>query len=866
MEEISFKEKRIRSITKLYYSNPEIQETLFEFSKNREISPRYFEGFGKRPDSFQYPGDIFELVKKGATSFHCSEELWKDPLAIKTGMSQEEMNNLRLGWDLLIDIDSKYFDYSKVMAELIIKMLEFHGVKNIGIKFSVSGDTPILVKDNFNNIILKPISEVIDLIKKGKKLRVLSLNKERKLKFSRIYDYLEHNDIIYELKHSQSTLPLKVTGHHSVFVWDKGNIIQKKVSELKKGDFLISYNTEKNPLSIKDLKITHKYDFNKKQMINRINLTPELMRLIGYFLAEGHVTNTINQVGFTFNRNEKEYIEDVKYLLSKITKKNVSTRHPNKNSIQILIHSKQWADFFNEFCGKKKDKHTPPFSWKLTKDLFLEMLKGYIRGDGYKAGEYGIVVKSVSKKLITEFIWLCKLNGISCNLSYEKNRQHKLSQGNWFKESDVYSLRIPKSELKELEFHRKRNKFSSFPGDKIFPTDGLIQVYKHIKPKKFLDHRQEQMTLKKKNANLNRIRKVLDWFYNFKSNELDEKCSKILENYERLFSSDISIVRIKEITKKKKEKVYDVSVEDTESFFGNYYPILLHNSGSKGFHILVPWKAFPEKVNETKTSDMFPEYPRIITKYLMEKIKEPLIEKITNLTTPNKYVKDFSAPKEVMPDLVLVSPRHLFRMPYSLHEKTALASVVLNKDEIKDFDLKDANPLKITEIRNFLPDSEPGEASELLMQALDWNKESLVKASEKTKNFSTIKLSNLSNKHFPPCVQNILKGMRDGKKRALFSLINLFRTLGMDREEVEKRIYEWNEKNNPKLKEGIIKVQLTASYRKKPIMPPNCKEYYQGIGVCVPDNLCKLIKNPVNYVVKKKFLEKSNEKSKKNAR
>ena len=47
-----FKEKRIREITKIYYSRSEILEELFKFSKNREVCPRYFEGFGKRPDSF----------------------------------------------------------------------------------------------------------------------------------------------------------------------------------------------------------------------------------------------------------------------------------------------------------------------------------------------------------------------------------------------------------------------------------------------------------------------------------------------------------------------------------------------------------------------------------------------------------------------------------------------------------------------------------------------------------------------------------------------------------------------------------------------------------------------------------------------
>jgi len=98
--------------------------------------------------------------------------------------------------------------------------------------------------------------------------------------------------------------------------------------------------------------------------------------------------------------------------------------------------------------------------------------------------------------------------------------------------------------------------------------------------------------------------------------------------------------------------------------------------------------------------------------------------------------------------------------------------------------------------------------------------------------------------------------------------MNLFRSLGMDKEEVEKRIYDWNEKNQPPLKKGVIKSQLFANYkRKKPLMPPNCKEYYQNIGICSPNETCKLIKNPVNYVIRKNFIlnkKKSNKFKKKN--
>ena len=412
----------------MYYSNPEIQKAIFDFSSNREIAPSFMmESFGKRPDSFQYKGDIFELVKKGATSFHCSEELWQDPLKISTDMTEIQANDLRIGWDLLLDIDSKYLDYSKILAKLIIKVFKFHGIKNFGIKFS----------------------------------------------------------------------------------------------------------------------------------------------------------------------------------------------------------------------------------------------------------------------------------------------------------------------------------------------------------------------------------------------------------------------------------------------------------GSKGFHIIIPWKSFPKEINKVKAKDMFPEWPRIVTQYIIEKTKKKLIEEVSELTRPNKYIKDFKASTQVMPDLILVSSRHLFRMPYSLHEKTALASVVLNEEELEKFEPKHADPLK-AKPKEFIPNSKEGEAKELLMQALDWYKGEHKEIEQKVKsNFKPIKLSNLSEKNFSPSIQKILQGVQDGRKRALFILINFFRSIGMEKEEIEQRIEEWNKKNEVALKQGYIKSQLVWSYRNKIVPPPNfSKDYYKGIGI-IPTEEELRAKNPISYFIRKSLIEenrgkKNFKKSKKN--
>ena len=249
----------------------------------------------------------------------------------------------------------------------------------------------------------------------------------------------------------------------------------------------------------------------------------------------------------------------------------------------------------------------------------------------------------------------------------------------------------------------------------------------------------------------------------------------------------------------------------------------------------------------------------------MEACKDDLIKKITETTgaqyaSVKKYIKgdeetgDFA--KKVMPDLILVSSRHLFRAPYSLHEKTALASVVLNPEEIKDFEPRDADPLKV-KIRNFMPDSKEGEATEILREALDWYKNKNPDEVQgntnvrKETDFKPIKLSDFSEELLPPSIKKILQCMTDGRKRALFVLINFFRSIGLDKDIFEKKIYEWNEKNEVPLKKGYIQSQILWSYRNKTAPPPNYdKDYYKGIGILPTEEELRY-KNPVNYMVKK---------------
>lgn len=121
-----------------YYSRPEIAKRIFEMCKDREVVPVFLGGFyGTRPNSVQFPGDVAHFVKNGAIAFHCSVEHWKNPQMLSNDLKRADLDKLRTGWDLVLDIDSDAgIDAARITAKLLIDEMRRNGVKNISIKFS----------------------------------------------------------------------------------------------------------------------------------------------------------------------------------------------------------------------------------------------------------------------------------------------------------------------------------------------------------------------------------------------------------------------------------------------------------------------------------------------------------------------------------------------------------------------------------------------------------------------------------------------------------------------------------------------------------------------------------------------------------
>lgn len=362
-------------------------------------------------------------------------------------------------------------------------------------------------------------------------------------------------------------------------------------------------------------------------------------------------------------------------------------------------------------------------------------------------------------------------------------------------------------------------------------------------------------------------------------------------------------------------------------------------SGNKGFHIAVPFEAFPSEVHGQPLPLLFPEGVRRIALYLVEKIKPKLLQHIkqhdsfaniavqlgisqqalskticgsckksikeqknkiefvclscenkeegtetekfrvcqkcskimekveTSLQVRCPFCKSAKINEELdlgpllQVDTVLISSRHLYRMPYSLHEKSGLCSVPLDPEQILQFEREMAKPEIVSVQQAFLSSQNVvfGEATQLVLQAFDFFPEQEKEGNEKK--FSDFEEEVLQRaippEFFPPCMKLGLAGLRDGKKRFLFAAVNFLLSCGYDHATIDTLLEEWNKENPEPLREVLVKGQLRyVQQTKKKIMPPNCNNlaYYVDIGICKPDGLCAKIKNPVQYAKRKAFL------------
>ena len=282
---------------------------------------------------------------------------------------------------------------------------------------------------------------------------------------------------IHEIRYRGGVV--KATGNHSVFVRTRQGVVAKPVSELSKGEVLVEipFKVQKSDgelplirshvfprldgynLSLPVSKAgllreaysnaqasatmeeygqiavaagvslstvqgwhaeTHVPKLLQTQMASSIpsevTVSQELARLLGYYAAEGYARK---EVDFCFGTHETTYHADLTEKMRKVFGAKPDVRVAGSRT-NIIYASKLLAWFFSTQCGKgAHNKHVPQWLFEAPREIFTEFLYGYLCGDGCRleGDKRGYQATSVSRQLILELNWLCRMHGIKSSIS-----------------------------------------------------------------------------------------------------------------------------------------------------------------------------------------------------------------------------------------------------------------------------------------------------------------------------------------------------------------------------------------------------------------------------------------------------------------
>ncbi len=480
---------------------------------------------------------------------------------------------------------------------------------------SVGYNTPILIKDNSGNIYLVKIGEFVD--------KFYSKGEERIAKPVYGYYVLSHDEygvvwkpVIYVLRHSVDEIyeityqgggRIEATGSHSIFVLDPDTleIIEKPVSMLDKGEYLVSFvsnnrqdqnitiNAVKYLIDLDDILVDHMSE-DDKRIFNRnpvplqeyltvkhtitnavlrqrrskyvlppkILLDKELAFIFGAYLADGCIKNHRGKrICFTFGKNEKHIAEKIITIFEK--KFGVKPVIDDRDTYTIYEYPVTiLAHLFEKLLGRDLySKRIPMELWISPSNIVKAFFEGFKADARRTLRRRYTCYTTANYELALQLLWLARFKGFYSILVKEKGTGKN-------KGKEYYNVLV----------YLDKNYTNPNAHEKI-PVKPLIRLIEMTKPRS-MPYKYTYI-FRREFISRSKAHEIIKWIK--QRGIFDDTSREYLQKLEKLLDSELIIVKVKDIKKKPyKGYVYDISVPNTESFFGGEIPILLHNTGHGG--------------------------------------------------------------------------------------------------------------------------------------------------------------------------------------------------------------------------------------------------------------------------------------------
>lgn len=195
----------------------------------------------------------------------------------------------------------------------------------------------------------------------------------------------------------------------------------------------------------------------KNSVKEKVKLDNNLIRLLGYYTAEGRCNRSLE---FVFGEDEYEVYNDCIDLMKEVFDVEPALEITKDHAIKIKYYSAPLGRFFSKYCGNgARGKHIPEFLWEMDKECFLAFLEAYAKGDGYISKDGKLVVSSVSKQLILELAWLASMHGIGVGMGSGYNPGGRIIKNKPLPKTRYWRLTIGKSANPFIIYDGFKNQF-----------------------------------------------------------------------------------------------------------------------------------------------------------------------------------------------------------------------------------------------------------------------------------------------------------------------------------------------------------------------------------------------------------------------
>lgn len=447
--------------------------------------------------------------------------------------------------------------YDKTYSETFQSMEAF--IHNLNTMHCLPASEKIWVLDIETNKIRSITMEELDDTFKPNKYKVVSLNKETgkaEWKFVTASKKMDNNRSIVKITDNQGRT-VRVTDNHRIMTVDKDNLTITEV-EASDVEYVISPRGINMPAAKYDLCVS---DYGKPRSDNpfkndHILLNERFAEFIGYYMGDGCMlgeTSTCcisacGKVSFEYMENLMEEVFGCR-LKTSYTYFNHSKNGKTEKDIRIQLGMPLARMIKDKFGRIGKEKKIPTELMCASNSVKRAFLKAYFNMDGRQDKQYS-ELSTVNKELQAQIALMIYSLGYSthystrnCNNGFDKSRP----------KCDMHFLSIGAKDSERLGLKDKVN--TAFE----IPKYDLSFIYDKFKA-------ECDEVISKRNSN------------NIRYNELEELLDCYECNEAKKFTNIfVNKIESKEYLNSGNEYVYDISVEDNESFL-TYECIFVHNS------------------------------------------------------------------------------------------------------------------------------------------------------------------------------------------------------------------------------------------------------------------------------------------------